>query len=1580
MRRLPGWACGVGARWCALACALVLASCSGGRDEDLSCTDVSLCRPGSSCVDGFCMETDNLRVSASASSAGATVPVLVIDAAGKSCEASQCKDLPYGSMVTFRASETPGFRFTGWTASAECTGTKLELQVATLTSDTSCVANYIRRLKVAGTALGVEGGVSASSGSGFAVCSGGVCEVDIGASVKLTAEPRFGERFQGWSGDGCGDGKMLETIVTATDKDLLCIANFVPRLAVSAQAMNAETSIEVSSPGGVCEPGSCVLDKGASATLRAPAVAGFRFAGWSGTPSCLGNDSVLTLAAVSEAQLCLATYLPRVTVSGSASGATPPPAVTALSSDLYASCVGASCETDVNGSVTLLASSASGYRLLGWSGEMCVAETGAAIELKEVTSSLACVANYVQGIAVIGAVVGAPGEVTASSSTPLAQCAAGGCVIDVGGNASLAAPVIEGYRFLGWDGDPGCASANTTIAFEAVTQSLTCYARFATRFLVRGSAAPAEGGSVRPSSASPGAVCTAESCTLDGGGEVALEAVPSAGYRFSGWSGGACTGAEPIARVTNVAGNVTCQANFIGRLTVSAAASPGTGGSVLARSDSAAAACMGASCQLDQGSRVVLSATPAPGFRFTSWSQCSDSSEPSLTLEGVRRDTLCQANFVPLRFTVSSTVAPPDTGSVLASAIAGEPACSAGGCTVNYGSDVSLVAQPAVGHRFLGWTGCQTSTAATLLVANVRADVACQANFERIVLRVGVTAGAGGSVMAGSGSPGASCSASGCSVPYGGQVMAAATAQAGYRFDAWSGCSTSSEAALTLSNVTADAACTASFVRLRFTVSGSPAPAEGGTVAASSGAAGATCNGASCSVDFGGTVALAASASRGFRFTGWTGCRESAAPTLTITNVTAEVRCQASFERLRYTVSGTASPATLGSVVASSTSPGAACVGAGCEVSFGSSVTLTPAPATGSRFVGWSDCPVSGAGPIVIATVEGAVACQANFERLSFVVNGVAGPGGSIIGAVGQTACPNASCTVVYDGSASFLAMPAAGFAVAEWSGCAVGSDPLFASVSNVRAPATCTLSFARIIFPVTGQASGGGSISGESGGAPCPGNVCQVPSGGSATFTAGADTAALRFTGFSGCAASAQNPRVAVVANVRGPVTCSANFAVPVYTVVGSASNGGTITASSNGVSCAGPTCSVPYGGNASFTVGPDPTGFVFSNFTGACVQSGARTARIDPVVGDAMCIANFTRAQLSVTGRAAGGSIVGENGAVGGAVCVDNVCSVPYQGGASFIAAPLDASWELAGWTGCTEDPQNRLRATISNVVANATCSVAFRQVSYTLRGEASGRGTVSASAGGAPCANNACTVTRGSVVTMTATPDANAGARFNGWSGCSASRELTINVPATASETCTASFALTVTVETAVGQPGRGRATLQSAAPATCAAGGAVSCTLDPGTTATLTATPSSGEYVFRGWTGCVSADPSSAITTIAPVNAATCTANFALANPTVTTTTNAPDGGFGTVDNPAPGGTCAGATSCTIVGGGSAGGSVLLFVASTGAYSFTGWSGRDCSPTPPPPGALNPYTLSGVTENTECTANFQPIILE
>ncbi|MET0284586.1 MAG: hypothetical protein ABW352_08960, partial [Polyangiales bacterium] len=953
-------------------------------------------------------------------------------------------------------------------------------------------------------------------------------------------------------------------------------------------------------------------------------------------------------------------------------------------------------------------------------------------------------------------------------------------------------------------------------------------------------------------------------------------------YRFSGWSGGgACTGTEPTVRIANVQGNTTCQANFVGRFTVAGIAAPIGGGGIAATSDSGAASCTGATCQVDRGSRVSLTATAAEGFRFVNWSGCSSANGPTLTLEGIATDMACTANFTPLRYTVGSSVAPADSGTVVVAAGAGNPQCGNGQCTVDWGTAVTLTAAPAVGWRFGGWSGCTSSDQAAVTLPNVRADATCQARFQRItfvVTAVG-TPDNGGSVAISASGPGATCTGLRCTVPYGGGAALTATPARGWNFGGWSGCSTSMNLALELANVTGNADCTANFTRQRFNVVGNARPADGGTVAATSAAQGAVCSGNGCVVNFGSAVTLRAAPNTGWRFDGWSGCQTSNAAEISVANVTAATTCVASFERLRFTVTGTAG---VGGAVAAA-SPGGDCMAGACTVNYGSSVALSAVASAGYRFLGWMGCGITGGAAIEVPNVTANVTCAAAFERLSFAVVGSAAPagGGTVsVAAMNDAACTGSACVVNYGGTVTFAAAPAPGYNLTGWTGCmALAADATRAIAGPVTAASTCVANFTLRSYRVAGESGAGGSISAAtSTNGTCTGATCTVNHGGSATFTV-APEPGYTFQGWTGCTADAQNPLQATVANVTAAGSCRASFDRVRVTVTGNAGAGGIVLASSQGGQCDGNACQVNYGASVTLMAMPI-AGFRFSGWS-ACPVTGGAAIVLPNVMANTSCTAAFERLSFTVVGNAspaAGGAVSVVD--AGGGTCTGSSCVVPYGGSVTF-ATEDSASHEFLGWTGgCTALPNAPRSATVASVTANATCTATYRLRTHTVSGlvGAEGGGSIAASSAdpGSCTANHVCTVSDGGSVTFTARMVS--GFAFNGWSGMctqSASNPLVATATnVTQGGTCTASFRVDLFTITALSpvQFATVSAEVNGAACTNAA------CTVPGGSVVTLTGNIYQYSGRVRDWTcsdGTTRTGTSIRITASANL---TCTVNF------------------------------------------------------------------------------------------------------
>jgi hypothetical protein len=196
---------------------------------------------------------------------------------------------------------------------------------------------------------------------------------------------------------------------------------------------------------------------------------------------------------------------------------------------------------------------------------------------------------------------------------------------------------------------------------------------------------------------SDGAVCP-PACAevLRVGANVSLAATPAPGYTFNGWSGSCAGMPNPCTRPVVAGGMQNSAAIF--NVTLSATAP--TGG-VIRWSNGATC---GGSCTFtaQSGAVVAMTAEPTPPYQFVSWAgPCASATTPTCTLTAAANMPPVSANMQVLS---QVAVAPPNgVGAIQWGDGAMCPAMCAE--TLVVGTNVSLMANPAPGYSFGGWTG-----------------------------------------------------------------------------------------------------------------------------------------------------------------------------------------------------------------------------------------------------------------------------------------------------------------------------------------------------------------------------------------------------------------------------------------------------------------------------------------------------------------------------------------------------------------------------------------------------------------------------------------------------------------------------------------------------------------------------------------------------------------------------------------------------------------------------------------------------------------------------------------------------------
>jgi uncharacterized protein DUF4082/List-Bact-rpt repeat protein len=278
-------------------------------------------------------------------------------------------------------------------------------------------------------------------------------------------------------------------------------------------------------------------------------------------------------------------------------------------------------------------------------------------------------------------------------SSPIGINCGADCFESFGAGAlvTLTAAPGSGSAFVGWSGG-GCSGTAACVTSGNIAVTVT--ATFSTSptpppsdiLTVTKSGTGAGTVTSTPAGISCGSVCAT---SVTAGTTATLTAVPATGSTFSGWRGGGCGGTGTctvtVSSATSVDAAFTAATTTMYRLEVRRA---GTGSGTVV-SVPAGISC-GADCShsYPNGTNVTLSASAAPGSRFTGWTgnrTCRDG------VVGMSANHRCTANFVS-----DSSSAPPPAVSCPCSiwpssatpAVAADPDTNAVELGVKFRADV----------------------------------------------------------------------------------------------------------------------------------------------------------------------------------------------------------------------------------------------------------------------------------------------------------------------------------------------------------------------------------------------------------------------------------------------------------------------------------------------------------------------------------------------------------------------------------------------------------------------------------------------------------------------------------------------------------------------------------------------------------------------------------------------------------------------------------------------------------------------------------------------------------------------------
>jgi Metallo-peptidase family M12/Divergent InlB B-repeat domain/FG-GAP-like repeat len=644
--------------------------------------------------------------------------------------------------------------------------------------------------------------------------------------------------------------------------------NFNKKLKINL-ATTGSTAGDVSFPRsdgywGSCSQGELCLEyypSGASATLSAYNANGAVFTGWSGACTGTSTNCVITMDAVKNVTANFAQGVPlTVNYLGDPGGL--------IYSSGSVGCgtwgdgsVATTCNASYipNSQVTLTAYN-NGLSFIGWGGACAGVLTSSCVVTMDSAKTVSAQFSSTGKTLSVSKTGAGTGTVSGGTINCGSICAAN---IVAGGTVTLSASASPGSTFTGWSG--ACTGVAACTVTMDVSKSVT--ANFAlSQFSLSVTKAGAGMGTVSGGGINCGATCNVNS---NYGSSVTLTATPAVGSAFAGWSGG-CTGTGACTLTIDAAKSVTATFTLNQYTLTVAKAGTGTG------TVSGGGINCGATCSVNSnyGTSVTLTATPAAGSTFSSWSGgCTGSGACTLTIDAAKSVT---ATFTLNQYNLGVAKTGTGVGTISGGGINCGTTCNV---SSSYGSSITLAAAPATGSTFAGWSGACTGTGTCSLTMTAAKTVTAAFTLNQYTLSVSKT---GSGTVSGSGvNCGATCSAS---LNHGTTASLSATPAEGYTFTGWGGACTGTGSCTFSMN-------SAKAVTATFTTS---APSTQTLTVSKTGPGGVTASGINCgttcsaSFSTGATATLTANPGSGAKLKEWGGACSGTQLVCTLTMDTAK--------------------------------------------------------------------------------------------------------------------------------------------------------------------------------------------------------------------------------------------------------------------------------------------------------------------------------------------------------------------------------------------------------------------------------------------------------------------------------------------------------------------------------------------------------------------------------------------------------------------------------------------------------------------------------------------------------------------
>ncbi|MFM8529028.1 MAG: InlB B-repeat-containing protein, partial [Ilumatobacteraceae bacterium] len=591
---------------------------------------------------------------------------------GIACPSDCSQFFPKDTWVQLTATPSSGYAVGTWTGCFATTATTCSVQMTAAKTVSVTFTQLSWTLTISprpsnGTVTLTAG---ALAGDNLTCGTGGVdCSVIVpsNTTVSLTATGATGYALSSWS-PNCVVTSSSTCAVNVSTSTTTVAANFATARTLTISRPTGGTITTIKASGEVLGGIDCganttdcteVYGNNVSVRLLATPLTGYGLGAWTGcnstaTTNSLNDTCLVTMSASKGASqpFPAARYSVAVQRSGGSG--------TVTSSPTGISC-GTTCTGNFlyNSTVTLTATPASGNAFVKWSGGPCDGSTSNVCAFPVPIGGTSMTAEFVtvRTLTATKSTVGTLTSDVAGLNGQSINCGPAGSVCSTtfrnGQVVTLTATPPRGYSFTSWGTTP-CSPAVGNVCTLTMGANVSAAATYTiNKYALPVSKTSAAYGSVTssPTGVSCGTTCISTSPLFNYATKVTLTATAATGYIFIGWTGAgatACTGLTTcVVTITDDSSLNAVTANFAVRVVLTAKKTNPSYGTLrsistpnVATQVNCGTACTQQAVGFASGSTIVLTATPAAGYRFVNWTNC-----PQVNSDG----TCTGANFTAAR-------------------------------------------------------------------------------------------------------------------------------------------------------------------------------------------------------------------------------------------------------------------------------------------------------------------------------------------------------------------------------------------------------------------------------------------------------------------------------------------------------------------------------------------------------------------------------------------------------------------------------------------------------------------------------------------------------------------------------------------------------------------------------------------------------------------------------------------------------------------------------------------------------------------------------------------------------------------